>query len=305
MTTTDTTGIDPAADAGLVPKQGGAPRKERAPFTLLSGVTHVSLVLWALIVGVPVLWVLASSLKTDNEIFVNSYLPPKSLRFENYARAWNDANFSQFFLNSLIVVGVSVVVVMTLGAMVAYCLARYVFPGRKIVNFMFIGANAVPLFVALVPLYGILKSMGLIGTYHGLIIVYVAWALPFTVFFLTSFFQALPQEVFEAAFVDGAGHFTTFFKVMLPMARPGLISIGIFNALGLWNQYLIPLFINNDRPERYLVTQGLAKMAAEAGYASDFSGLFAGLIIGMAPVVILYFLFHKHIQTGMTAGAVK
>jgi N-acetylglucosamine transport system permease protein len=92
---------------------------------------------------------------------------------------------------------------------------------------------------------------------------------------------------------------------MLPMARPGIISIGIFNALGMWNQYLLPLFLNNEDPNKYVVTQGLAKMAADAGYASDFSGLFAGLIIGMAPVLILYLLFQKQIQSGMTAGALK
>lgn len=270
----------------------------------LAPIAQIVLIIWSLVTLLPVLWVFASSLKTDNEIFVESWRLPKVLMWQNYARAWNESGFASYFLNSVIIVGCSVVLVMVLGSMVSYCLARYEFPGRKLLLGLFVGANAVPMFVALVPLFGIMRGLELLGTYRGMIAVYTAWALSFTVFFLTSFFRALPKEVYEASFVDGAGHFKTFFLVMLPMARPGLVSIGIFNTVGLWNQYLIPLFLNPD-PSRYVITQGLAKMAADAGYRSDFSGLFAGLVIGMAPVLILYFIFQKQIQTGMTAGAVK
>lgn len=275
------------------------------PAPLVGGVTHVVLVIWSLVTAIPILWVLASSLKTDTEIFLDSYRLPKELMWENYARAWSVSNFSQYFFNSLVVVGSSVVLVMLLGSMVSYCLARYRFPGRRVLTMVIIAANAVPILVAMVPLYGVMRGMDLLNTYHGLIAVYTAFAMPFTVYFLMSFFQSLPRETFEAAFVDGAGHFRTFFLVMLPMARPGLISIGIFNALGLWNQYIIPLFVNNDDPSMYVVPQGLAKMAAEAGYASDYSGLFAGLVIGMAPVLVLYLIFQRQIQQGMTAGALK
>lgn len=278
-------------------------RRERSG-TGVNVVTQVVLVLWSLITVIPVLWVFASSLKTDNEIFVDSWKPPSTLMFQNYARAWGESGFASYFLNTVIIVGSSVLLVMVLGSMVSYCLARYEFPGRRLLLGIFVGANAVPMFVALVPLFGIMRGLELLGTYRGMIAVYTAWALSFTVFFLTSFFRALPKEVYEAAFVDGAGHFKTFFLVMLPMARPGLVSIGIFNTVGLWNQYLIPLFLNPD-PSRYVITQGLARMAADAGYRSDFSGLFAGLVIGIAPVLILYFVFQKQIQTGMTAGAVK
>lgn len=278
------------------PKGGGEKR--------LTILTHIVLIGWTLIVLVPLIWVLMSSLKTDNEIFVDSWKPPAELQFNNYARAWTGSDISQFFVNSLIVVTASVVIVMVLGAMVSYCLARYEFFGRRILTLAFVGAMAVPLFLGIVPLFGILKSMSLLNTYHGLIIVYVAYAMPFTVFFLTGFFSTLPKEISEAAFVDGAGHYRTFFSVMLPMARPGIISIGIFNAVGLWNQYLIPVFLVTD-PSKFVVPQGLAILAATAGYRSDFSGLFAGLIIGMAPVLILYLIFQKQIQSGMTAGALK
>jgi N-acetylglucosamine transport system permease protein len=271
----------------------------------LSIFTHFFLIGWSIITGLPILWVLMSSVKSDNEIFVDSWKPPAMLRFDNYARAWTDANFSQYFFNSFLIVACAVVIVMVLGSMMSYGLARYDFPGKTVLNYAFIGAMAVPIFLAVVPLFGVMKQLGVLNTYHGMIAVYVAYAMPFTVFFLSGFFATLPKEISEASFIDGAGHFRTFFYVMVPMARPGIISIGIFNALGMWNQYLLPLFLNNEDPNKYVVTQGLAKMAADAGYASDFSGLFAGLIIGMAPVLILYLLFQKQIQSGMTAGALK
>lgn len=282
----------------------------------LTAATHVILIVWSLIIGLPLLWVLLSSVKTDTEIFVDSWRLPQALQFENYARAWTDSQFGTYFLNSLIVVGCSTAIVMILGSMVSYVLARYQFVGRRALNLAFIGAMALPVFLAVIPLFGVMKQLGtsmeaaglpfgMLGTYHGLIAIYVAYAMPFTVFFLTGFFASLPRELDEAAFLDGCGHYRTYFYVMLPLARPGIVSITIFNAVGLWNQYLLPLFLNNDNPELYVVTQGLAKLAADAGYAADFSGLFAGLIIGLAPVLVLYVIFQKQIQAGMTAGALK
>src|SRR5690606_1570675 len=205
--------------------------------------------------------------------------------------AWScdSSKFGTSFITSFIVVGCSTLIVMVLGSMVSYVLARYQFVGRRALNIAFIGAMALPVFLAVIPLFGVLKQLGaslpfgMLGTYHGLIAVYVAYAMPFTVFFLTGFFAALPGELSEAAFIDGCGHFKTYFHVMLPLARPGIVSITIFNVVGLWNQYLLPLFLNNDNPSLYVVTQGLAKLAADAGYAADYSGLFAGLVIGMAP----------------------
>ncbi len=282
----------------------------------LTTATHVILIVWSVITGLPILWVLMSSVKTDSEIFVDSWRPPAALQFDNYARAWNEAQFGNYFLNSLIVVGLSTVIVMIIGAMVSYVLARYQFVGRRVLNLAFVGAMALPVFLAVIPLFGVMKQLGasmqaaglpfgVLGTYHGLIAVYVAYAMPFTVFFLTGFFASLPNELSEAAFIDGCGHFKTYFFVMLPLARPGIVSITIFNAVGLWNQYLLPLFLNNDNPGLYVVTQGLAKLAGDSQYGSDFSGLFAGLVISMAPVLILYVIFQKQIQAGMTAGALK
>src|SRR5699024_6276137 len=161
-----------------------------------------------------------------------------------------------------------------------------------------------PVFLAIVPLFFILQNFGLLNTLQGLIITYIAFALPFTVFFLHSFFKTLPKEVYEAAQVDGAGEGRTFFSVMLPMARPGMASVAIFNFLGLWNQFLPPIALTTN-PENYVLTPGMASDQPQAGYAVDYGGLFAAVVIAVTPVLVVYLIFRRQLQGSVTAGSVK
>lgn len=269
-----------------------------------SAAVHAALAVWAVLVSVPLLWAAMSSLKTDAEIFDSPWSAPASPRLENWARAWQEASIGRYLLNTVIVVGGALVLTMLLGALVAYCLARYEFRGNRLIYYTLVAGMLFPVFLALVPLFFVVKQLGMLGTQHGLILVYAAYALPFTVFFLHAFFRTLPTAVAEAAFIDGASHAGVFFRVMLPMAKPGLVSVGIFNFLGLWNQYLLPLVLNPD-PDDYVLAQGLAALAVSQGYASDWSGLFAGLIIAILPVLVAYVLFQRQIRAGLTAGAVK
>jgi N-acetylglucosamine transport system permease protein len=140
-----------------------------------------------------------------------------------------------------------------------------------------------------------------------LILVYVAWSLSFTVFFMHSFFKTLPTTIAEAAYVDGASHTATFFRVMLPMARPGLISIGIFNVLGQWNQWYLPTLLMQKAGEdkSQVIAQGLISLSVNQGYKSDWSGLFAGVTMAMLPVLVVYIVFQRQVQSGLTAGTLK
>ncbi|GAA1691893.1 carbohydrate ABC transporter permease [Fodinicola feengrottensis] len=277
-----------------IPSEGG----------VLNVFSHGILILWAAMVILPMLWAFMTSFKTNAEIFEAPWALPTKLHFENWSGAWINANFGAFFFNSLIVVGGGVIGTMILGSMAAYVLARFDFKGNRIIYFLFISGMTFPVFLALVPLFFVLKNMGLLSTYQGLIVVYIGYSLPFTVFFLTSFFRTLPTSIAEAALIDGCGHAGTFFRIMLPLARPGLISIGIFNVLGQWNQYLLPLVLNSDR-DKFVLTQGLADLVVSQGYAGDWGQLFAGLMIAMLPVLIVYIIFQRQVQAGMTAGAVK
>jgi N-acetylglucosamine transport system permease protein len=265
---------------------------------------HLAMLCWAGVTALPLLWAVVSSLKTDDEILNEPWSLPAEPRFGNFARAWTAANIGRYFFNSLIVVGGALVLTMLLGALVAYALARYEFRGNRLLYYTFVAAMFFPVFLALVPLFFVVQQLGLLGTHPGLILVYTAYAVPFTVFFLHAFFRTLPTELAEAAFLDGCSHGAVFFRVMLPLARPGLVAVGIFNFLGLWNQYLLPLVLNPD-PDRYVLAQGLAALSVSQGYRSDWSGLFAGLTIAMLPVLIAYVAFQRHIRAGMTAGAVK
>jgi N-acetylglucosamine transport system permease protein len=270
----------------------------------LNASAHGFLVVWALLSTVPLLWAVVTAFKSDREIFTNSWGLPSEWRFENFVRAWTTANIGRYFINSAIVVCAAVVLVMLLGAMVAYVLARYEFRGRNVIYYTFVVGMTFPIILALVPLFFVVRNVGMLGTYHGLALVYTAYALPFTVFFLTSFFKTLPGALVEAAMLDGCSHAGAFFRIMLPLARPGMISVGILNFLGLWNQFLLPLVLMPDQ-ERYVLSQGLAVLVANQGYRSDWSALFAGLVIALLPVLAVYALFQRRIQDGLNVGALK
>ncbi|MEZ7007264.1 carbohydrate ABC transporter permease [Streptomyces sp. AD55] len=305
MTTTETP-AHPPAGPGAAPKSARAagPRTARKEGATLNVFSHGVLVIWAIMVALPLVWAVMTSFKDDAAIFGSPWSLPDRLRFDNWSRAWSQAHMSDYFLNTALVVGGSLVGTLVLGSMAAYVLARFDFPGNRFVYYLFVGGMSFPIMLALVPLFYVVDNMGLLNTIHGLILVYIAYSLPFTVFFLTAFFRTLPTSVAEAAFVDGASHSRTFFQVMLPMAKPGLISVGIFNFLGQWNQYMLPTVLNTD-PDKHVLTQGLVQLAVSQGYKGDWSGLFAGLVMAMLPVLAAYIVFQRQVVTGLTAGALK
>jgi N-acetylglucosamine transport system permease protein len=266
--------------------------------------SHVLLSIWTIIVIVPFLWVVLSSFKTTKEILASPFSLPAHWRFDNYVHAWTDAGIRQFFLNTVIVVGVALVLVMLLGSMCAYVLARFKFPGTRFIYYLMLAGLTVPIFLAIVPLFFILKNAALLNTLPGLIMVYVAFALPFTVFFLYAFFKTLPDDVYEAALIDGAGEWRAFFRIMLPMARPGIAAVAIFNFLGLWNQFLLPVALNTDL-SRYVLTQGMAEFASQAGYAVDFGALFAAVVITVVPVLIVYVIFQRRLEGSVSRGTFR
>ncbi len=292
---------------------------------VFAGASHVILIIWSILVVGPLLWTLMTSLKTTREITASSIAPPKALLtdpetgsfslsylFQNYINAWTSDNFGRYFFNTFFVVTAAMLLVMLLGAMCAYVLARYQFKGSQLIYYLMLAGLTFPIFLAIVPLYQVLKTLPLpwapngvfLGTFEGLILTYVAFALPFTVFFLYAFFRTLPQEIAEAAQVDGAGHWTTFFRIMLPMAKPGLSSIAIFNFLGLWNQLLLPLALNT-KEEQYVLAQGVFNFANKAKYEVDFGSLFAAVIITVVPVLIIYMIFQRQLQGSVSQGTMK
>jgi len=301
-----------------------------------SGARYLLLCAYLLAVVLPMVWVLATSLKSTQEVYRNPFgLPravtaPGSKSFapvrENYSKAWTDSHFSSYFVNSVKVVTLSLALVLMLGSMAAYVLARFQFWGRGFISVLFLSGLLIPMQLILIPLFFQFSDIGenmtrwlsppvrslgwgeltvsLHDSHAGLILIYAAASLPFTVFVLTSFFRSLPNEVREAAMIDGASEYRIFFRVMMPLAKPGLVTVAIFNFLGLWNEYLFGLvFLQSDSLKT--LPLGLASISMQAQYKSDFGLLFAGLVITMLPTLIVYSFLQERLTRGITVGALK
>ena len=304
MSSTVTTESDLGPGESSAEVTGGRRPRGRSRGNNEGGMTithHLVLGLWALLVILPLLWTVFTSFKTSQEILTEPFGLPGEMQWNNYSRAWTEARIGEYFLNTIIVVGSALIIVMLLGAMCAYVLARFPFPGNRFIYFSMIAGLTFPVFLAVVPLFFVLNNMGLLDGrlgLVGLILSYVAFALPFTVFFLHAFFSGLPEEISEAAAIDGAGDFRTFFQIMLPMAKPGLASVAIFNFLGLWNQFLLPLVLNRER-SNHVLAQGLVNLQAQQGYRVDWGGMFASVVITVIPVLVVYVIFQRQLQGGV------
>lgn len=316
-----TTAFDTASTPAVTPAAAGAGGRGRRPDTgergagVLNFFSHGFLLLWGAMVLLPLLWAVASSFKTDAEISRDPIALPTGLHWENFSNAWTTGRIGELFLNTVLVVTGGVVLTMLFGSMVAYVLARYPFPGNRAIYWLFVAGLTLPIFLALVPLYQVVANLGAtipflgLNSYVMLILVYVAYSLPFTVFFMHSFFRTLPTAIAEAAVVDGASHTTLFFRVMLPMAKPGLISIGIFNVIGQWNQWLLPTLLMQPQSgadeKNAMLTQGLIELSVNQGYQGDYGALFAGMTIAMLPIIAVYILFQRQVQAGLTGATLK
>jgi len=315
MTTTTSTHSVPVTPQG---SPAPAPKPAEREGHILSGFSHVFLAVWGLMVGVPLLWAAIQSFRSDDEILHNPLSLPGQWHLGAFGRAWTKGHIGDYFFNTIVVMTFSVTLTMLFGSMVAYVLARYRFPGNRIVYYLFFIGLVMPIFLGLIPLYktvqnlaamlGLSSVIGL-NTYGGLILVYIAYSLPFTVFFLHSFFRTLPTSVEEAGLIDGAGYTTLFFRVMMPMAKPGLISIGLFNIIGQWNQFILPNLLMKPQSGfeegKFMLTQGLLNLVNNSKYETDWARLFAGMTLAMLPILVTYLAFNRQIQAGLTGSISK
>ena len=262
------------------------------------------LIIYSIIVIFPLVWIFSSSLKSSMEIFANVWALPKEIKWENYVNAWIEAGIGKYFINSLFVTTTSVFFILLLSSMVAYVLTRFRFLGNSFVFYYFLGGLMIPTFLGIVPLFLLLKDLRLLDNFIGLILVYIAYSLPFSIFILTPFFKSLPHELAEAAIIDGCSDFAVFWRIILPLAKPGLITVGIFNFLGIWNEYILALVIISSGELRTLPL-GIANLYMVQHYQADWGTLFAGLTIVMVPTLIVYIIFSKKLTSGITLGALK
>jgi ABC-type glycerol-3-phosphate transport system permease component len=276
---------------------------------LTSTLTFLLLLSYAALVVFPMFWMLYTSLKTDNDIFYHPFKLPSisELQWNNFSRAWVKGSFQRYFLNSVLLTVTSVGVTMLLSAMTAYALARFKFLGSKPVYFYFLAGLMIPLQLAIVPLFFEMRAMQLLNSRTGLFLAYLAFGFPFSIFVLTGFFKSLPSSLHESALLDGASEFGAFWHVMLPMARPGLITVSIFLFLGNWNEFFVAFICLSGKGSEAARTLplGLAKVMMVSQYGTDWGIAFAGLVLMMLPTLAVYVILQKHLTKGITAGAVK
>lgn len=264
---------------------------------------------YALWVLFPMVWVAYSSLKPDAEIFRHTFALPRlhDLRFDNYAHAWREARFGEYFLNSVFVTTSAVVLIVLLGAMAAYALTRFYHPASRTLFWLFLAGLMIPAQLSVVPLFFELRALGLLNSRLGLILVYTANGLPFAIFILAGFFRSLPRGLYEAAVIDGCTEFSAFWRVLLPLARPGLVTVAIFQFIGVWKEYFFAFMLVGGDPSgtAHTLPLGLANLSITAEFRTDYGMLFAGIVLVTVPILITYVLLQRHIVKGVAAGALK
>lgn len=250
----------------------------------------------------PFYLLIVNTFKTMPEITASPLSWPEAFRFDAYVRAWNQASLGAYYKNSIILSVVSVALSVTVASLAAYAFSRLRFPGKQPLFFLMLAGVMLPLQVALVPLYRLLNSLGLMSSYQGMIALYVAFTVPFGVFTLTGFYKSIPVEIEEAARIDGCGWFQSYWRIVIPLAAPGLVTMVILEFIWFWNEYLVALTMIQKEAMRTVM---LGVMVMANTFQLDFSLLTAGIVIAVVPPILVYIFFQKYLIRGLTAGALK
>ncbi|ANS70577.1 binding-protein-dependent transport systems inner membrane component [Streptomyces lincolnensis] len=262
----------------------------------------VPMVILALATIYPLLFTANVAMKTRREYVLDRFSLASALRWDNLSTAWNSVGMGRYFLNSVIVVACAVALLLLIGSMAGFALAQVRFRGSSALYLVCLAALFIPFQVIMVPLARIMADGGLIDTYPGLILAYVAQFLPFTVFLMTSYYRAVPTELVDAARIDGNTLYGVYRRIMLPMGAPALLSVGILDALFCWNDVLISLLMMPSADHRTLMV-GITSLRGQ--YSADIPTFAAGVLIAGLPVLVTYLFLQRQIADGVTAGATK
>lgn len=263
---------------------------------------HAVLIAACAFVLLPILFTVIASFKSVPDFFGNPYALPTEWRFDNYTRAWEEANIGITLPNSIFVTAIAVVGSTFLSAMIAYGISRREKPLAALLYMLFVAGFLVPIHVVILPLFILLKTLGLFGTLFALIIPYTAFGLPLGVLILTPLVATLPQELGQAARVDGANEWQIFRRIVLPLMRPGLASVAILNGVWMWNEFFIPLVVAFSAEAQ---TMPVGIVSFIGAYQTEWGLMFASVVVSSLPIVIAFLLMSRQFVSGLTAGAMK
>ncbi|WP_311537647.1 carbohydrate ABC transporter permease [uncultured Anaerococcus sp.] len=272
--------------------------------------TYLCLILFTLSILIPVAWVFMASLKTNAEFYENPWALPLSFYLDNFKDAWSAANMGEYFLNSVIVTLMALIILLAIALPFSYILARMTFKGRRFVNSYIKAGLFINLSYIVIPIFLLLRDASkalptsLLNNRFILALIYASTAVPFTVYLLTNFFASISKSYEEAAYIDGAGYFRTMVDIMIPMAKPAVITVILFNFLSFWNEYILALTLMTE-PSKRTLPVGLINLQQAARGAANYGRLYAGLVIVMIPTLIIYILVQKQLTEGMMVGGDK
>lgn len=274
----------------------------------LSAGRNSQVFLWVLlivllgIIVMPIFWVILGSFKTAFEIANYPFSLPASWNLDNLIGAWQLGNFKTYFFNSAFITVVGMIIVFLVACPAGYVFAQMTFPGNQILFYLFILGLSLPVQVIIIPVFFQLKTMGLVDSLTGITLVSVGMALPFSVFLMRNTFKDVPKELRESAYVDGAGEWRTYLKIMLPLAKPGIVALMVFTFMNIWNDFMLPLVLLISE-DKYTIPLGL--LSFQGNNASNYGLIFGGTLISMVPSVIVYLIFQRQFVEGMSAGSDK
>ena len=276
--------------------------RERWDKNIVLVLSHIFMGIYVLLIFYPLFNMVISSLKTTREIFQSPFGFPEKMLFENYKSVWIDRGFGVYFKNSFIVTAIAMAFVILLGSMASYGVSRYRYKLRTWIYMVFLSGIMLPLKVAIIPLFLIVKNLGLMDTHLSIIMVFIAMGLPSTVFILSGFMKTIPLDLEYAARIDGCNDWGIYCRIVMPVTQSAIALVTIYNAVPIWNDFFFPLvFIQSNRLKTLPV--GLSTFFGQ--YSTNWSLLFAGLSIAILPMLILYVFMSKYFIRGMTAGAIK
>lgn len=279
-------------------------RPAKAAVVVRNGLLRIVLLIQALAVAYPLLWNVMASFKTNEEVMENPWTLPKSLKWDNYVRAFTTAKIGDYMLNSVLVVVLSMIMLIIMAVPTAYVLGRMRFRGQKLISNLYMAGLFIGGVYIIVPLFILMNDLHMLDNRFWLSAVYATGTLSFSIYLLTGFMKSIPADFEEAAMIDGCGYFSTLFRIIMPMVRPGIITMVVFSFFDFWNEYVLAMTLVTSDAKK-TIPIGLSNLMQIQQFATDWGSLFAGLVIVLVPTVVIYTLLQKKLTEGLMLGGVK
>ena len=262
---------------------------------------YALLITFAITIVFPFMWMVFTSFKSMEDYTNNPFGVPSKFVFQNIIEAWTTGNFLRLYINSIGITSVSVLGIVTFCGAAGYGLAHFEFRGRMLIFFYFLLGMMIPPQVILIPAFKIMNTIGLVNTYFAVIFTYLAW-VPFAIFFFRAYFLGIPKDLIEAAKIDGASDLVIFFQIMMPLAKPAVVTVAIIYFVWIFNDFMWPLIYLNDHDLR---TVTLGMMSFQGKYSGATTLKTAALMLATMPPMIVFLIFRNQIQSGLVDGALK